>query len=367
MELGFTFAGKSSVEMGLHYIPGRDDMFPSHPAFTVIDDDVTGRDGGYYYGSKVKIREFELPCYYEEIHIEELEAILRWVGRGAKGRLIFDDRPYVYYDVVSSAIPSSASYYEHSFFDKVTNLCSGKLTLHFKAYDPFGKMLYNTYESVDVDGASKTTGVIEQRMMPPFPDISSPMPWNFLMYNPGTETADTIIRVEGTIPDGKYLEIRNNTSGEVCSLVGLPEDGYLEINSDYGSVQNLPLYADSYAFEYHNDGYIRLSPCVPYDRDVIIRTTAGSENVVIQGLTMDEDYVGRYIYIPNDGIWTKIISVYGGQNCKVDIAPTASGIEATMVAVLNEVSVLLRDKETGTTGGTAELSRFEIEYAARTR
>ena len=38
-------------------------------------------DGGYYIGTRVLPREFELDCYFEEITEAQLEQIYRWLRR----------------------------------------------------------------------------------------------------------------------------------------------------------------------------------------------------------------------------------------------------------------------------------------------
>lgn len=59
---------------------------------------MTSRPGGYWYGNQIDIREFVLECYFEEVDIETYEQMLLWLHREKEGKLIFDDRPYVYYE-----------------------------------------------------------------------------------------------------------------------------------------------------------------------------------------------------------------------------------------------------------------------------
>ena len=76
---------------------------------------------------------------------------------------------------------------------------SGTVTVYFKAYEPFGKMRYMSYDSYDVDGAAMHCGIIATNEMPP---SITPTTGSFLVYNPGTQYADVIIRVGGEAPNG---------------------------------------------------------------------------------------------------------------------------------------------------------------------
>ena len=351
VESGFSFAGKHCSEFGLRYIPDRNDRFPSVPDFSMIDTEVTGRAGGYVYGTKVSARTFDLDCFYEDLSIEQVENIIRWISREQKGRLVFDDRPWVYYDVYVSAKPTG-TIWEHDWFDRVNYMSSGQMTLHFKAYSPFGCMAYKTYNDIDIDGAAKRSGIVEAAKMPP---AVQPQAGTYLLYNPGTEYAYTRIEIGGTAPNG--VSIYNSTTNERCSLVSLPEDpNYLVIDADYGYVKELPTNPDGYAYEYHNDGYIRLAPCIPYDRDVIVRTAAGSANIAVQGATMTSDYTGRYIWL--GGAWRRILTVRDGNNCIIDTTMTNDAIETTMITVMNTVSI---------SGEGMELSRLTIDYVPQIR
>ena len=46
---------------------------------------MNSREGGYYIGTWVLPREFELDCYFEEITEAQLEQIYRWLKRDTQG------------------------------------------------------------------------------------------------------------------------------------------------------------------------------------------------------------------------------------------------------------------------------------------
>lgn len=102
-------------------------------------------------------------------------------------------------------------------------LFSGTFEACFTAYDPFGKMLRATYADAPMKGELEATGILPAAMMPPAPVAAG---GSFLIYNPGTERAQTVIRVTGDAGDG--VLIRNLTTGQRCKIVDLRPDSLLE-------------------------------------------------------------------------------------------------------------------------------------------
>lgn len=72
-------------------------------------------------------------------------------------------------------------------------------------------------------GEAETTGILTAAMMPPAPVVSG---GSFLVYNPGTERARTVIRLAGDAGDG--VLIRNLTTGQRCKIVNLRPGSLLE-------------------------------------------------------------------------------------------------------------------------------------------
>lgn len=208
----FSFDGKSCTEFGLHYIPDAGDRWYDYPDYDTIDEEVTGRAGGYWYGTRVKVRTFKLPCYFEDTTVEKLEALYRWLSRNKEGKLVFDERPFVYY-IVRPLLPSSAQVWWHELQHRLNPLGGGKITLNFKAYEPFGYMTYDRYEDLDVDGAEARCGILEASMMP---SVIQPNAGEYLVYNPGSETSYPTLRIAGSAPNG--LTITNATTGKQCTL-----------------------------------------------------------------------------------------------------------------------------------------------------
>lgn len=316
------------------------------PDFELIESAASWRDGGYYYGKRYKTREFTLECYFESINHETFESMMQWLSPGVQGRQAFDDRPFVYYDAVVWKKPTGKVYC-HGDSDRIETTYSGTMSIFFKAYNPFGKLDYVTYENYDMDGCEMFCGMIEQSMMPPNPDTDSR---NFLIYNPGTIKSDLLIRIGGKAPNG--LKIVNETTGEQCVLLGLPDSNdYLEIDSETGSVKSLPTLANGFAFEFHDSGYIRLAPSCPYDRNVSVVYDGGSNDIFFPAFCVDESYIGRYIYI--DEAWRKIVGIRDDNTAIVLTQPARSGAEDTMIACMNNISIF---------GEGIELTKLEFSY-----
>lgn len=177
---------------------------------------------------------------------------------------------------------------------------------------------------------------------------------SYLVYNPGTEKAFATIRAAGSAPNG--MTITNRTTGDICTLLALPSaPDSLIVNGEEGSVK-LASDPDGFAFDYHDEGYITLAPCVPYDRDALAVYTEGSNVVNIYNIDLTDEYVGRYIYL--NGSWMRIISIQGESEVIVNAMLSASGNEMTMIAVMNEIDV---------EGDGLELTLLEMDYVARTR
>ena len=138
---GFSYGGVHCSKYNITYIPDAKDNWFSSPSFSVYEEEVTRRDGGYYYGNSVKIRKFTLKCYFEEITREMREEIRNWLDRNTKGKLVFDDRPYVYYNVRPTNVTTGEIY---PLLTKHGEVFSGTFTATFSAYDPFGYVPYKT-------------------------------------------------------------------------------------------------------------------------------------------------------------------------------------------------------------------------------
>ena len=354
MREGFTYRGKHCEQLDLHFIPGPDEIRNRMETYSVSSAQVAGRHGGYYYGSTADERVFELDCYFEGITEKQYAAIQEWLRRDEGGELIFDDRPYIAYDVFPTKQIKPTVYMSRGDIEMLLN---GKLKITFTAYNPFGRMLVTSYEGTnDLSGAMNDTGILPTSMMPPAPKLEDK---TFLMYNCGTEKASTLIRIAGEI-DEDGLTITNTTNGTSCRIVGMDpisiaEGTWLEIDSDLGQVYQMIGSEKRLAFEHHDLGYITLDPCTPIVRDALVTYEAGSR-VVINSIGAFADVkAGQYIYL--EGGWRYIGRVLDKGRLELSTAMENSGVAAADVVTMNTIVL----------SGNATLTKFEIEYTPRTR
>lgn len=56
---GFTYNGKHSEIFHCYFVPNETDLWFASPDFEVYENSDAGRNGGYFYGTRAKIRTFE--------------------------------------------------------------------------------------------------------------------------------------------------------------------------------------------------------------------------------------------------------------------------------------------------------------------
>ena len=350
----FSFNGRSCTEFGLHYIPSASDRWLSSVPWKAMKETVTGRHGAYYYGQTADVKTFTLECFFEEVTEERLEAIERWLHREREGKLIFGDRPYVYYMVRPSA-PSKGQVWAQQSLLMLDMTASGKCTITFEACMPFGILDRNYIEDSQYNvsrGMVQRTGLQMKSRMPADPPHVA---GDFLVYNPGTEFANPVLKFYGSAPNG--LTLTNTTTNESCSLAAfnLASGTYLQVDPDTG-VKLMP--NDTYAFEYHLDGYLSLAPCAPYDRGVHVSYTSGSNEVqVLAQNFLDDSFVGKHVFL--DGAWRRIIAVRSDHRTAVINANmTKTAVEITDIVVMNQLTL---------EGDSLALTDLKIEFTPMVR
>lgn len=301
---GFTYNGIHCSDFGLEYIPTRDEQWFSDPEYDVYDADVDWRHGGYYFDSKAKVRTFTLKCFFEEITVATRQAIKEWVRRDSGGVLIFDEMPFVYWNVRPGKIP-------------VGNWCldnnekhSGTVTITFNAYDPFG---YLTRKSNTMtpspDHAEDYCNMIDTADMPAAPTTSSTY---FDIYNPGTEDCGMSIELAGTA--GKPFRFFNELNKTSCAFESLPTNNlHVAIDGDSGFVSVFMAGSDESesGFMYHDKGVLRLSP--NYGRSDLSFTYHGMSGTTyaidLEGFTATRALKGAKVKIDGIGAVLTVESV----------------------------------------------------------
>ena len=234
--LGFTFNGHHSSEYGLVVVSDGDryhQTLSSNFSDTVVS--VPGKNGGYYFGTQLQMKDFTIRCAYDEMTSHMMHKIQNWLYPNRVGWLIFDETPYKKYKVKISNVP------EFSFipFDEFKNvkdytlkkeILKGELQIQFFSFDEYG------YENEDYNLPEiNTNQIIKQQdvdsgLVPPnyshdgiclphqqLQEISNETNFNFMIYNAGNgiAVADFYFTIEKSqISDNNPLEFFNYNDGE---------------------------------------------------------------------------------------------------------------------------------------------------------
>jgi len=105
--LGFTFDGRHSSEFGLLVVS--DGSRYHQNLFSNFSDNiqtVPGRNGGYFFGTQLGMKDFEINCAFDEMTTHMRDEIQMWLYPDKVGWLIFDEMPYKKYLVKIAAIPN---------------------------------------------------------------------------------------------------------------------------------------------------------------------------------------------------------------------------------------------------------------------
>lgn len=276
----------------------------------------------------------------------------RWLRRGTQGELVFDARPYVCHDAVTSK-RIVISLYDSEAADGIIRY-SGTFSAYFRCHNPFGRLKRIWHDSDVSESELIHTGVLPAGMKPDIPTAESR---NLLLYNPGTERAQTVIRIAGDVGSG--LLIRNFTTGQRCSVVGLTADSLLpgaalELDSAMGQTRIALGEDTSLAFALHNEGYIELAPCTPFVRSVRIRHTAGSNVIASEGCFVAR-MAGQFLYL--DG-WKKLRQITSADMAILSEPADRDGETDTPIVTMNEIEL---------SGDGFALTRLEIDCVPRIR
>lgn len=265
---------------------------------------------------------------------------------------MLDSKSYVYYDV-RPVKRIEIRQYTHRV-DGIERY-SGTFTVAFRCYNPFGKLFRNSYSGVCGEAELIQTGILPADMMPEPAELTSRQ---MLLYNCGTERANTRIQLAGDVGEG--LTIENITTGQQCKIVGLkageiPPGAYLEIDSETGQVWLVKGEERELAFHYHDLGYIQLAPCTPFVRNMKIRHEAGSKQIETDGAFLPH-MAGQFIRL--DGVWHKIHRVQDAHTAHLVIDAPATGETDTPVVTMSDI--WLR-------GDGINMTKLEVSYTPRVR
>lgn len=205
--IGLTYGGIHSSELGLTVVAPSN--FFSEPLFAEFEDktiEVDGRDGAYYFGTRVKAKSLEVSFAFDNVSSEQKRKIKIWLNPKKMSLLSFDSCPYKYY-IVKPQSPPVFNYipFEIDVDNGKSHLFKGDLTVSFIAHDPYGYSEYFTVGDVPVwNGESFETGVYSSINVPGWFGESGLFlsnEGNFLQFNSkeGVQLLDPQINENGNI------------------------------------------------------------------------------------------------------------------------------------------------------------------------
>lgn len=335
---GFRFCDVDIADIGLKYAPTLADTYVYRPTQrSVHDQSFAGHDGGYFYGVTAKPKEFSLRCYFEETAIKNglMTDIYDLFKSGRTGSLVFQQREWCWYTATVTNVDTS----------QMLNKENGFVVINMRAYYPFARTEYWTtdnaygqdilYNSAALNSSAKipprsiiTTGSMNAQ------DFNN---YTILLYNPGTERAKLAIEIMGNCPDG--VTIANATTRQECKLVSLDPtlitNGYIIVDALNGKVVKKAGNNVTYAYLFHDHGFIDLEPAYPIIRDVSAEYIEDSTTVTLADPV--PNCVGKYIWVAN--AWHKIVSMSSSTSLTISGAAESSGEEITDIVLMNELTV----------------------------
>ena len=359
---GFTYNGVHSSKFGLYYTRTAEEKWISDAEYDVYDEDVSWRHGGYYYGSKAKNRTFTIKCMFEEIDIPTRQQIKQWLRRDSSGTLIFDDMPFVYWNVHPGKIPVGNWYLD------TNESYSGTVTITFNTYEPFGYLTRksNSASSPD-DHAEDYCNIISSDDMPDAPSTSSR---DFYIYNPGTEECGMTIEVAGSTSNP--VRFYNDRNGTICELESLPtNDVHLRVDGDTGYVEIRSGAAGANGYAYHEKGVVRLGPSSGYSGiDFTYNGVNGTTySFTLTGMKVTRDLIGAVMNVTGlSNTIFRVVDVSASSN-RIYCSRTGSGTPSASgtlgLRLMNHIIVEEKINGSWGTPSTLSLTFIDVDFNPR--
>ena len=142
--LGFTFDGHHSSEYELLVVSDGSRYHQNLSSnFNDTVTSVPGRNGGYYFGTQLGMRDFDINCAFDNMSTHMRDKIQAWLYPNKVGWLIFDEAPYKKYLVKISQVPNF-SYLPFSDYKKTKKysfeyeVLKGEVSFSFFSFYEFG-------------------------------------------------------------------------------------------------------------------------------------------------------------------------------------------------------------------------------------
>ena len=335
---GFSFCDTDIATIGLTYVPELEDTFVYKPADSQSHiETFEGHSGGYYYGSWYSPKEFTLRCYFENSRIDKgvMSKVYALFKTGKSGKLVFDRRPWCYYyATVTDPIELDLKNYEN-----------GVITIKMKAMYPYARsdIIVNTRSERYHDSLMDNTAVFDKPEMDKYRiienlSLSNNNPYHLTLANPGQEPAALGVAIAGDVGGG--IIIANRTTGQSMKLVAIndtitPSGKEIIVDPISGKTVISGNGETKLAVMHHEYGFLSLAPSFPAVRNIYI--TYNNSNIVTVLNVLNQDIVGKYIFIAGD--WVKIVEQIDRHTIKIEQSVHTASSERTMVIPMNEIYI----------------------------
>ena len=254
--LGFTFAGRHSSEFGLLVVSdGSRYHQNSYNQFSDSVITVPGKSGGYYFGTQLSQRDFEINCVFDNITPHMMHKIQHWLYPNVMGWIIFDEQPYKKYFVKLSSVPQF-NFIPFDNFEKIYDYTfqketlKGEVNFSFYTIEEYG-ILNSDYELPEIkEGEIIPQYAIDSGILPknynrtniflPHEKIYSLNSRNlmpesvFCLYNSGNGIAKADFHFTVSKRNVKWpLEILNYNDGTIYRINNPEETLKKELGNNY--------------------------------------------------------------------------------------------------------------------------------------
>jgi len=277
-DLGLYIGGTQTGLRSEDFLPNSEDYVQS----------VIGNDKTYYFGSALRERNIQIPCFSAKVNEIERRNIQNNLFTKTPKKLILDRRKYRYLWVKLS--PKEVNWdfiWDGDYYNTFE-------TIDFIAYNP---LYYSYYTAMDYElDSSKVysensifynNDILLSDIPSTIHNNISTSPYNFELYNHGNYESKIIIGLEGT---GTNITVINNTNGESFTISSLSSENIL-INGEMGQISDSQI----------SNGIISTPTILKTSKfsGDFINLNSGINNFTItgNGLSLNAKFLYRYTYI----------------------------------------------------------------------
>lgn len=273
--------------------------------------------------------------------------------------------------VIAHEMPAITKYPVRKNGEKVW---TGTIEIYFTAPDPNASFIDMHAETGTP--AYQETGLIPLSADPADPSVTGE---EFYVFNPGNVRCGLSIRIAGNAGT-EGVTFANVTNGQTCTVKGITKattsNAYKWLDVEGKTMRTFLRGAatEAYGYEFHDDGYIWLEPCTPFEKDFDVRV---SSNYLISDDGMFRPCMeGQYVFMQDK--WYKINKYIDSTRLQLDSALRVKvlgefilgmdaigekGLESAegmiVIATLNKIRI---NKSSGT-----DLTRLEVSYEPKLR